>query len=74
MPASTSASGQSPRPTYHPGVPLRIHADISPRITRDSLGVAGLAFATIAIGTLIVAALEFATEIPDASAIYTSPS
>ena len=52
-------------------MPLRIHADISsPRITRDSLGVAGLAFATIVIGTLIVAALELATGIPDASAIY----
>src|SRR6478672_10163154 len=38
--------------------------------TRSSLGVALAAVVTIALGTLIIAVLEQATEIPDASAVY----
>src|SRR6188508_1553520 len=38
--------------------------------TRSSIGVALVAVVTIALGTLIIAVLEQATEIPDASAVY----
>ena len=38
--------------------------------TRSSLGVALVAVVTIALGTLIIAVLEQAAEIPDASAVY----
>jgi two-component system sensor histidine kinase KdpD len=38
--------------------------------TRSSLGVALVAVVAIALGTLVIAVLEQATEIPDASAVY----
>jgi two-component system sensor histidine kinase KdpD len=38
--------------------------------TRSALGVALVAVVTIALGTLIIAVLEQAAEIPDASAVY----
>jgi two-component system sensor histidine kinase KdpD len=38
--------------------------------TRSSVGVALVAVVTIALGTLLIAVLEQATEIPDASAVY----
>ena len=41
-----------------------------PRPTRASLPLAAIAIASIAIGTLVVAALEAWTDIPDASAVY----
>ena len=45
-------------------------SQISKAATRSTLGVALVAVATIALGTLIIAVLEQATEIPDASAVY----
>jgi two-component system sensor histidine kinase KdpD len=41
-----------------------------PRPTRASLPLAAIAITSIAIGTLVVAALETWTDIPDASAVY----
>jgi K+-sensing histidine kinase KdpD len=38
--------------------------------TRSSVSVAVVAVVTVALGTLIIAVLEQATEIPDASAVY----
>jgi len=50
---------------------LRIPTTIPvPRMTRASLPIAALAVAMIALGTLVIALLEYVTEIPDASAVY----
>jgi len=40
------------------------------RPTRSSLGVAAVAVASIALGTVVIALLEQAAQIPDASAVY----
>jgi two-component system sensor histidine kinase KdpD len=40
------------------------------RATRSSLGVAAVAVVAIAVGTLVIALLEQATQIPDTSAVY----
>jgi K+-sensing histidine kinase KdpD len=40
------------------------------RPTRSSVGVGVVAVVSIALGTLVIAALEEATKIPDASAVY----
>jgi hypothetical protein len=43
---------------------------VSKAATRSSIGVALVATVAIALGTLVIAILEQATEIPDASAVY----